>query len=94
MKPPNKLPPEDVPPPRFLAAARVLAGLSQVDLARLAGVAVSSLARYERGDRTIRSDTLAALLTVLRARGIQFGLEGDGTVGVLRVVDVGPAKVG
>ena len=61
-----------IPPPRLLAAARVLVGLSQRDLATEAGLAVSSVGRYEAGLSGLRSDSLAAILKVLARRGIRF----------------------
>ena len=61
-----------IPPPRLLAAARVLVGLSQRDLAAEAGLAVSSVGRYEAGLSGLRSDSLAAILGVLARRGVRF----------------------
>ena len=61
-----------IPSPRLLAAARVLVGLSQRDLAGEAGLAVSSVGRYEAGLSTLRADSLAAILEVLRRRGVRF----------------------
>ena len=56
----------------MLAAARVLVGLSQRDLATEAGLAVSSVGRYEAGLSGLRSDSLAAILGVLARRGVRF----------------------
>ena len=61
-----------IPPPRLLAAARVLVGLSQRELATEAGLAVSSVGRYEAGLSGLRSGSLAAILKVLAKRGIRF----------------------
>jgi transcriptional regulator with XRE-family HTH domain len=64
-----------LPPPRLLAAARVLVGLSQRELAAEAGLAASVVGRYEAGLSTLRSDSFGAILTVLRGRGIRFADE-------------------
>lgn len=50
----------------------MLVGLSQRDLAGEAGLAVSSIGRYEAGLSTLRADSLAAILEVLRRRGVRF----------------------
>jgi transcriptional regulator with XRE-family HTH domain len=55
-----------------LAAARVLAGLTQRECAHFAGIAVSSLARYETGLSNFRSNNLEAVLIVLLGRGVRF----------------------
>jgi transcriptional regulator with XRE-family HTH domain len=71
----RELPPpvsDILPPPRLLAAARVLAGLSQRELATQAGIATSVIGRYEAGHSRLRSDSFEAILQVLRARGIRF----------------------
>jgi transcriptional regulator with XRE-family HTH domain len=60
------------PQPRLVAAARVLIGLSQRELAAAAGVAIASIARYEAGTSTLRSNSFAAILTVFRAHGVRF----------------------
>jgi transcriptional regulator with XRE-family HTH domain len=64
-----------IPPPRLLAAARVLAGLSQADLAKRANVGIGALSRYEAGKTTPRIDTIAALVDALAELGVGF-LEG------------------
>lgn len=61
-----------MPQPRVLAAARVLAGLTQRELAGEAGVAASSVGRYEAGLSSMRVDTLRAILVVLAKRGVRF----------------------
>jgi hypothetical protein len=62
----------NLPPPRLLAAARALAGLSQRELATEAGVAASSIGRYEAGLSRFRSDSFEAILGALRRHGIRF----------------------
>jgi transcriptional regulator with XRE-family HTH domain len=69
-----------------LAAARVLVGLTQRELASAAGLAASSVARFEAGRSTLRADSLGAILAVLKARGIRFVEETDEIAeGVVRV---------
>ena len=46
--------------------------MSQRELATEAGLAVSSVGRYEAGLSGLRSDSLAAILRVLAKRGIRF----------------------
>lgn len=66
-----------LPPPRLLAAARLVIGMSQRELAAAAGVATSSLSDYEAGRSTLRSDTFNAVLAVLRKHRIRFIDETD-----------------
>lgn len=76
--------PSILPPPRLLAAARVLVGLSQRELAAEAGLAVSSVGRYEAGLSTMRADSLGSILAVLRKRGVRFLEEtGEVAMGIL-----------
>lgn len=52
--------------PEALKRLRLLAGLSQYELARRASIAPDTISRVERGERTlVRSDTLAALAQAL-----------------------------
>lgn len=66
-----------IPPPRLLAAARVLAGLSQAELAARANVGIGALSRYEAGKTMPRIDTIAALVRALGEVGIGFLEESD-----------------
>ena len=80
-----------MPPPRLLAAGRVLAGLSQRDLAKAAGVSSNSIARYESGVANMRADNLGALVEVLRGLRVRFvGESRDAELG-LELVKEGPA---
>ena len=68
-------------------AARVLAGLSQAELAAQAGVAVSVLARFEQGLSQPRLGTIRAVLAVLAAHGIELTGETEryaGGIGLLK----------
>jgi y4mF family transcriptional regulator len=70
--------------PTALAAAvrtrRRSLGLTQVETAELAGVAVRTVHAVEAGKDTIRLD---ALLAVLAALGLQLRLEKGGATGVV-----------
>ena len=66
-----------LPTPRLVIAARILAGLSQADLATAAGIGIATLSRYERGESNPRADKLNAIFGALRAHGIQFVEETD-----------------
>ena len=61
-----------LPSPRLLAAARILANVTQAELAKRAGVSVSALRRLEVGDTNARVGTVEALTTALIACGIEF----------------------
>ena len=68
----------DLPSPRMIAAARALLGMTQGALAAEADVALGSLTRYESGATGLRTSTLAALVAVLRRKGIRFVAGTDG----------------
>ena len=55
-----------------IAAARELLGLSQTDLAKVAGVARSTISRFEAGDADLKATTLNVIQTELERRGIEF----------------------
>ena len=57
--------------PKLLAAARVLSGLSQAELAGEAGVHRNAVQRIESG-ADLRTSTLKALLDVLERHGVEF----------------------
>ncbi len=61
-----------LPPPRLLAAGRVLAGLTQRELATAAGLSTTTIARYESGAATMRTDTLGTIVAVLRGMRVRF----------------------
>ena len=81
----------DLPSPRMIAAARALLGMTQGALAAEADVALGSLTRYESGATGLRTATLAALVAVLRRRGIRFIAGSQGIAeGVLLLEDDRP----
>ena len=55
-----------------------------------AGIAVSSLGRFEMGASMLRVDTMDSLLAVLADHGIQFVQEDENGVGVMLVGEVKP----
>ena len=57
---------------RLIMAARILAGLSQAELAAQADCAISALARFEQGRTQPRLDTVRALVGALTRNGVEF----------------------
>jgi transcriptional regulator with XRE-family HTH domain len=77
------------PIPAQFRAARALLGISQEELAKLAGVAHKTLTDFERGARKTNKSTLKLLQQALEAQGVEF-IEINGRVGCIapvRVVD-------
>lgn len=70
----------DLLPVKHTKAARALLGWSQQDLAQKAGVAVSTVADFERGERTPVPANMDAIMSALKTGGITF-LEGGPVVG-------------
>lgn len=66
-------------------AARILAGLSAVDLAKRAGVGIATIKRFESG-QPVQSATVEAIVAALVSAGIAFIAAGgrsiDGGEGV------------
>lgn len=60
-----------------VAAARELLGLSQTDLAKVAGVDRRTLGIFERGVAELKTSTLTLIQVELERRGIEF-TNGDG----------------
>lgn len=63
--------------PALCRAGRALLDLQQSELARLAGLSLSAVKKYEKADETVRAKTRAALQRALESRGIVF-LSGGG----------------
>lgn len=63
--------------PRVLVAARVLAGLTQPELAAAAGIASSVLGAIEQGRSDPRQSTVLAIVDALKARGVELVPETD-----------------
>jgi transcriptional regulator with XRE-family HTH domain len=65
------------PTPTQIKAARALLGWSQRELAKRAGVALSTVADFERGFRGPIPNNLQALVKVLTSEGIRIGRDGS-----------------
>jgi transcriptional regulator with XRE-family HTH domain len=73
--------------PEQSRAARALLNWSRSDLAKAAGVGQSTIAKFERRERTPHASNLAAIRAALETAGIVF-IEGDDTMGAgLRLRD-------
>lgn len=68
-------PPADLSP-KHIRAARALLAWSQQDLAKAAGVATSTVADFERGQRTPLANNAQAIRSTLEKEGIRFLLGG------------------
>jgi predicted transcriptional regulator len=66
-----------LPSPRSLMAARILAGLSQSQLAALAGVSRSAISRLETEGADTRSSTVDAVIRALRAHHVEVVAEDE-----------------
>lgn len=60
-----------------LRAIRALRGITQLDLAAKAGISPTAIAEFERGKRSIRTDTVIKLCEALRVK-VAYTI--DGTV--------------
>src|SRR5277367_5020900 len=68
---PPSSPPSDLTP-KHVRAARALLAWSQRDLAKAAGVATSTVADFERGQRTPVANNAQAIRSALEVAGIRF----------------------
>ncbi len=69
---------------RVMAAARMLAGLDQIELAAAAGLSPSTISKLEQGRKNVRQDTLRAVGQALERLGVdvtQNGRTGHHAVG-------------
>ncbi len=57
---------------RVIAAARMLAGLDQHQLAAAAGLSPSTISKIEQGRKNVRQDTLKAVSRALENLGIDL----------------------
>jgi len=64
--------PDIHPPPWVLAAARLLAGLTQEELARRVGVDQSIIKRYEAVKSEVRASSLSRMVEELKKEGVVF----------------------
>lgn len=77
------------PAPEHLRAARALLAWSQGDLARAAGVGLSTVADFERGSRTPVANNAIAMREAFEAEGIRF-LPGGAVVAAKMPVPAAP----
>ena len=69
---------------RVIAAARMLAGLDQHELAAAAGLSPSTISKIEQGRKNVRQNTLRAVSEALERLGVdltQNGRTGHHAVG-------------
>lgn len=57
---------------RVIAAARMLAGLDQHQLAAAAGLSPSTISKIEQGRKNVRADTLRAVAQALERLGVDL----------------------
>lgn len=57
---------------RVVAAARMLAGLDQIQLAAAAGLSPSTISKIEQGRRNVRQETLRAVSQALESSGVDL----------------------
>jgi transcriptional regulator with XRE-family HTH domain len=72
-------------------AARALLGWSQQDLARQAGVALSTVADFERGERTPVPNNMDAIRSALEKGGVSFA---PGETAIAKFPDAKQARIG
>ena len=72
--------------PLLFTAARILAGLSQTDLAAEAGIAVSVVARFEQRKTQPRLNTLQAILGVFERHGVELLAESERHAGGIALI--------
>ena len=57
---------------RVIAAARMLAGLDQLQLAAAAGLSPSTISKIEQGRKNVRQETLRAVSRALETLGVDL----------------------
>ncbi|MGO4127883.1 helix-turn-helix domain-containing protein [Inquilinus sp. YAF38] len=83
----------DTPTARQVKAGRALLAWTQNDLARAAGIATSTLADFERGQRVPVANNVLAIKAALETKGIKF-LAGGAVTGPIDRKIVAPAAGG
>lgn len=68
--------------PQQSRAARALLDLTQPDLAKAAGLGLSTVVDFEKSRRDLPTETLTRLQTALEAAGVEFIAENGGGAGV------------
>ena len=77
---------------RFLQGARIMAGLTQAELAEAAGLGESVVANIERGASDPLNSTLMKLVEVLAEHGVQMIGFSEGVLGGVLVLDKRPGR--
>ena len=75
--------------PQQSRAARAWLGWSQVELAKRAGVSLSTVQDFERGQRTPIANNIAAMRRVIEAAGIRLLFNKNGAAAGIVRQDVG-----
>jgi predicted transcriptional regulator len=65
-----------------IRGARAMLGITQAELAKLAGVSTTGLNNIERGDADPKASTLKAIKAALETAGVEFIAENGGGPGV------------
>ncbi|MCR5943601.1 MULTISPECIES: helix-turn-helix transcriptional regulator [unclassified Brucella] len=63
--------------PEQIRGARAMLGMTQAELAKLAGLSTTGLNNIERGSADPKASTLSAIQAALEGRGIVFLANGD-----------------
>jgi transcriptional regulator with XRE-family HTH domain len=75
--------------PQQSRAARAWLGWSQVELAKRAGVSLSTVQDFERGQRTPIANNIAAMRRVIEAAGIRLLFDQSGNAAGIARQDAG-----
>lgn len=65
-----------------IRGARAMIGLTQAELAKLAGISTTGLNNIEKGSADPKASTLRAIEAALEAAGVEFIAENGGGAGV------------
>jgi predicted transcriptional regulator len=68
--------------PQQIRGARAMLGLTQAELAKLAGLSTTGLNNIESGSADPKASTLTAIKTALESAGVEFIAENGGGPGV------------
>ena len=80
--------------PEQSRAARAWLGWSQEELARRSNVSVNTVRNFERGQKSLHSNSVAAMRQAIEAAGIQLLFESTGTAAGIRRQDANPNRSG
>ncbi|MER2265628.1 helix-turn-helix transcriptional regulator [Methylobacterium oxalidis] len=70
--------------PALARAARALLGMSQSELARAAGLGLSTIVDFEKERRQVSREVVCAIRSALEESGIEFICEDEGSEGLKR----------